>query len=553
MIINGEKKRQRRRTRQDFIDDATEIHKGFYDYSLVEFHPLYSVEKVTIVCPIHGPFLQAPWSHLQGSGCRQCNSKIVTTEEFIRRSNEAHGDTYDYSETIYTKLKDRVKVKCPDHGIFEVTASLHMRGGGKCPSCRGVSEQSFIEQARAVHGDRYDYSQLGWKNKTTDVTVVCPEHGPFTQKPIHHLQGSGCSVCSGYRKGTAESFIEDAREIHKDKYDYSLVEYKRRDRPVKIICPKHGEFEQTPYNHLQGYGCGYCSGTKKLTQQDFETRARSAHGDYYDLSKAVYVRGDNKVDVICPVHGEFSIGARRFMEGQGCRQCWLDRIGKRKRELEEIAEKERYERNRTREEEKRKAREAPDKFCKRCEQVKPKSEFRDVDNAFDGSFSICKQCEIEKRREHWKNLSPEQKQKKYDRSSRRIGERMRTDNEYRVMKLARQRLNDILRTSEIKKKRSSSIKLLGCNKAKLWEYLNSLGYDPEKDAVDHVIPLARFDLNDERVQTVAFHYLNLQPLDRIENMSKGAKLLDGWRERLDMICEAVGEDYEYILLRMDID
>ena len=60
------------------------------------------------------------------------------------------------------------------------------------------------------------------------------------------------------KKLTKEQFIEKARKIHGDKYDYSLVEYKTNKGKIKIICPDHGIFEQRVNNHLQKTGCPFC-------------------------------------------------------------------------------------------------------------------------------------------------------------------------------------------------------------------------------------------------------------------------------------------------------
>ena len=91
------------------------------------------------------------------------------------------------------------------------------------------------------------------------------------------------------KKVTTEDFIKKAREIHGDKYDYSKVEYIKRNQKVCIICPVHGEFWQIPGNHLCGNGCSECSGKKKSNTEDFIKKAREIHGDRYDYSKVNYV------------------------------------------------------------------------------------------------------------------------------------------------------------------------------------------------------------------------------------------------------------------------
>lgn len=90
------------------------------------------------------------------------------------------------------------------------------------------------------------------------VIITCPIHGDFEQCPEKHLKGFGCPVCSGRDGITTEKFIKRAKEIHGNKYDYSKVDYKDNKTKVTIICPKHGEFEQAPSNHLRSCGCRKC-------------------------------------------------------------------------------------------------------------------------------------------------------------------------------------------------------------------------------------------------------------------------------------------------------
>jgi len=135
--------------------------------------------------------------------------------------------------------------------------------------------EEFIEMAKSIHGDRYDYSLVEYKNNKTKVKIICPVHGVFEQKPIHHLRGHGCHEC-GDKRLTTKQFIEKVKSIHKDKYDYSLVEYKNNKTKVKIICPVHGPFEQRPNDHLRGRGCFKCGGRyekpyKKLNIPTYNT------------------------------------------------------------------------------------------------------------------------------------------------------------------------------------------------------------------------------------------------------------------------------------------
>lgn len=133
------------------------------------------------------------------------------------------------------------------------------------------SQEEFIKEIMDIHSDKYDYSKVKYINNNTNVIVICPEHGEFLKKPIHLInRGQGCPLCSrdeisSKQRMGLNNFITKAKEIHGDKYDYSLVNYKNNRTKVKIVCPEHGEFEQLPTNHLRGKGCKYCGGTKKFT------------------------------------------------------------------------------------------------------------------------------------------------------------------------------------------------------------------------------------------------------------------------------------------------
>ena len=117
----------------------------------------------------------------------------------------------------------------------------------------------FIEKARLVHGDKYDYSKVKYETTKTKVCIICPKHGEFWQTPERHLQGRGCQRCSKSFKDNLQDFVVKAKRTHECKYDYSKVEYKSSQVKVCIKCPKHGDFWQEPASHLQGHGCPLCA------------------------------------------------------------------------------------------------------------------------------------------------------------------------------------------------------------------------------------------------------------------------------------------------------
>ena len=168
-----------------------------------------------------------------------------------------------------------------------------------------MTNSEFIAKARKIHNEKYDYSKVEYINNRTKVCIICPIHGEFWQTPNAHLNGQDCPKCKGKIKLTLEKFIEKAKKVHGDKYDYSKVEYINNHTKVCIICPIHGEFWQTPQHHLKGVGCPKCYGNFRKTTEQFIEEARKVHGDKYDYSKVEYVNATTKVRIICPKHGEF--------------------------------------------------------------------------------------------------------------------------------------------------------------------------------------------------------------------------------------------------------
>lgn len=191
--------------------------------------------------------------------------KKLSVDEILKRFRVVHRNKYDYSKFVYTGLHDKSIIVCPIHGEFEQIVANHLKGEG-CPACgkalrsasQSMGRKAFIEKARKVHGDKYDYSKVEYVNNKTKVCIICPVHGEFKQRPDEHLKGRGCQKCVG-RNRSKEDFILEAEKIHKGRYDYSNVIYEASEKKVEIKCNKCGKtFFQKPWVHLQGHGCPYC-------------------------------------------------------------------------------------------------------------------------------------------------------------------------------------------------------------------------------------------------------------------------------------------------------
>jgi hypothetical protein len=185
---------RKKRTKDEFIICAKKIHGEKYDYSLVEYHG--DKIKIKIVCPEHGMFEQRPTNHISGKqGCPKCGQKKpITLRDFIKKANTIHKNKYDYSLAVYLNSKTKIKIKCHLHGVFHQTPNRHLLGDG-CILCRKPLIDEFIEKAKLVHGDKYDYSLVEYKDAKTKIKIVCPEHGHFFQKINDHLYGNGCPIC----------------------------------------------------------------------------------------------------------------------------------------------------------------------------------------------------------------------------------------------------------------------------------------------------------------------------------------------------------------------
>lgn len=328
------------RDTKSFIEKAIKIHGDKYDYSVVEYKS--AKEKIKIICKIHGIFEKSPDEHLsKHQGCQVCARLSVSeknssnTEEFKEKIRLVHKDLYDLSEVDYVNNISKILVTCREHGKFTISPNKFLGGGGcqKCSKRHSGDLPEFIENAIKKHGNKYSYTSVNYKNKTTKVAIECGSHGKFYQTPSNHLLGKGCPKCGDEliaekNRSTTEEFVLKAREVHGEAYSYSKTSYTKVHAPLTITCNKCGkDFEQIAASHLRGSGCAQCKtaawlSAYRLSQEEFLTRVIEVHGNRYDLSKAVYGRNnEQKVTILCPTHGEFSIRPSVLMIGGGCSAC----------------------------------------------------------------------------------------------------------------------------------------------------------------------------------------------------------------------------------------
>ena len=253
----------------------------------------------------------------------------LTTDQFIEKAKLVHGDRYDYSKTVYVNAHAKIYIVCSTHGDFKQRPNDHKYGNGY-PRCarkensdkQRASREKFIIKAKRVHGDKYDYSLVDYRNNKCKINITCSTHGTFEQRPSDHLIGRGCQQCArDSQRMTTYDFTSKASVVHGDKYDYSESTYIDSVTKVKINCKLHGVFYQQPAEHLVGSGCGVCARNIKLTTSDFIRKSILTHGNKYDYSSVDYINSSNKVKIICREHGDFEQIANDHVLGKGCCAC----------------------------------------------------------------------------------------------------------------------------------------------------------------------------------------------------------------------------------------
>ncbi|MBT3938980.1 MAG: hypothetical protein HOF44_04660 [Pelagibacterales bacterium] len=269
-------------------------------------------------------------------------SKKLLNDEFIEKAIKKHGDKYDYSKVEYTGSHNKVCIICSEHGEFYQSATNHLYGYG-CKKCayqyshgkyRLTTFETFLSQAKEIHGDKYDYSKVKWKNTSTKIVIICPIHEEFLQIPQNHIRlKCGCRKCgreiakSKVNKYNTEYFIKHAKKEHGDKYDYSKTECFNATDKVEINCLIHGKFKQDANQHLMGHGCPSCNFDKMakdraMGKELFIHKAKELFGDKFNYSKVKYINGQTHVCLICSEHGEFEVTPNNHLSKKsGCPTC----------------------------------------------------------------------------------------------------------------------------------------------------------------------------------------------------------------------------------------
>lgn len=252
-------------TQKEFIDKVSKLHPEF-DFS----SSIYSNGRspIDVICKIHGKFTISSASQLTKNICNCPKCELEKRKnEFIKKANTIHQNKYDYSKINYSTNKIPVEIICPIHGSFWQAPGDHLKGHG-CSKCSGKykpTTKEWIEKAKKIHPE-FDYSKVNYIDNKTPIIIICKKHNEeFSVIPTNFIKSEiNCPKCRAEYKHnlytkTTKQFIEEARKVHGNKYDYSKVEYIDKNTPVIIVCSKHGEFKQRSSVHLEGWGCKKCS------------------------------------------------------------------------------------------------------------------------------------------------------------------------------------------------------------------------------------------------------------------------------------------------------
>lgn len=199
----------------------------------------------------------------------------LSSEEFVKRAKAVHGDTYDYSRSFYELMSKPIRIVCKVHGSFFQKPDYHIQGCG-CPKCgidsrsslRFKGQETFLAEAAATHGSKYDYSKSEYRSARSHLTITCRLHGDFQQTPWRHVKGHGCPQCALVTRSksliwTKRKFIREAEKRHGSTYIYTKSKYAGANKPIRITCKIHGDFCTTPSLHINSrVGCPKCGSYK---------------------------------------------------------------------------------------------------------------------------------------------------------------------------------------------------------------------------------------------------------------------------------------------------
>jgi len=304
-----EPEKTRIRNTQDFINKSKLLWgHNKYDYSLTEFNGCRKKVKIIYKNKIYE---QNVINHLSGFKCENC----WDSEKFIIESKKIFKNRYDYSLVEYVNFKTPVKIIFNGE-VYNQNPEHHLRGNKPENSnlSKKLDKEEFIKRSIEIFGKKYDYSLVEYVNTRTPIKIIFNGE-VYEQMPQYHLSG----LCpEGLNVKDTESFIYKSKAIFKDRYDYSLVDYKGNDEYIKIIY--NGQiYLQKPYYHLRGDKPE--KRNYKKTTTEFISISNIVHDFKFNYDKVKYIGANSKVIITCPIHGDFEQIANSHLMGNGCVNC----------------------------------------------------------------------------------------------------------------------------------------------------------------------------------------------------------------------------------------
>lgn len=341
-------------TNEEYITKVKEKFGDKYDYSKTFY--VNKRNKVTIICKEHGEFEVLPLNFLNGVGCVKCYLKeqhrLIMLNN-IEKAKKLYNNFYDYS-CVDLDSDGLVEIICPTHGKFLQNMKNHL-SGHQCPKCsytknsekrkRVYSYDELVVDGNAIHNHTYTYPKQDIKYFYDKCRIICSIHGEFEQNIKHHIEDRhGCPQCGldklrSARKYSIEKVGRLFNEKKSDTITFDISSYKSMTALSTFHCTVCGKDFQRPLTVFlyENDKCPYCNKVENnqkrfKTTEEFIAEANIIHNHYYDYSITKYTSSKDYVDIICPVHGKFTIEANSHLQGHGCPLHYCN-ISKKEKDL----------------------------------------------------------------------------------------------------------------------------------------------------------------------------------------------------------------------------
>lgn len=244
------------KTTEQFLNELKNMFGDYYDYSQVEY--VHSKTNVHIICPLHGDSFRKPNKIFTSKfACKGCGilSKTSTKDLFIQKASLKHGNKYDYSLVHYINSYTKISIRCKEHDIIiNMDPNSHLKGSFNCHQCKIKPTSQFIQEAKEVHKNLYDYSLVKYSGSLNNVKIICQVHGVFEQKANVHLSGSGCALCNCYNGYSKTKYVELCNKRYKGLSNFYIIKlYNNEESFYKIGITCKGLQDRYKQSQLNEY------------------------------------------------------------------------------------------------------------------------------------------------------------------------------------------------------------------------------------------------------------------------------------------------------------